>query len=283
MPDDASTEQNTPTATPVPPLKKEWYIGRGDQSQGPYTIADVEAAIRSGEYGPTDLIWKKEWGEWKQIREVPEFAGSFRTVTAPVVQVVPRGIKTILQHPVSGVLGVYAASGAAESYSPGLTLFALYEGLIMASLILASLLYPRLRNMPARIYSMGLLAAAVLFLSLSAAVAVIRMVAKGKGKLPGDVFIAGAAFLPLTITAVLALLLGVLNIEIVVIVGVFGLCYFILILYGGLSLIYEMPEARAAVCLPAVIVVTAWICKVIVSIVLQQVVQSMGRDFDKMF
>jgi hypothetical protein len=70
--------------------------------------------------------------------------------------------------------------------------------------------------------------------------------------------------------AFLASILGPLNLEITVVIALFGGCFSILILYAGFERIHRLSEATAALCVPAAIAAAALICKIIAASVVDQ-------------
>ncbi|MDO8680546.1 MAG: hypothetical protein Q7R30_18675 [Acidobacteriota bacterium] len=72
-----------------------------------------------------------------------------------------------------------------------------------------------------------------------------------------------AALAPLSAATMLAGLIGVGNIEIVVLMFFFALAYLVLMLYAGLTSIGAMTERAGAPAVPAAILLSAWLCKVV--------------------
>ena len=103
------------------------------------------------------------------------------------------------------------------------------------------------------------------FASLIGAGALARMVFGGKGQLAGDVYTSGASLLPLGFFILATSLLGVANIEVIAVIGLFALTYTILMLYAGCSRIAGISEAGAAPAVPVVLLLCAWLTKVIVA------------------
>jgi hypothetical protein len=102
------------------------------------------------------------------------------------------------------------------------------------------------------------------FASLIGACALTRAIFRGTGRFAGDVYTAGAALLPTGFLVLLAAILGVANWEIILILVLFALTYSILILYAGCSRIGCVSEAGAAPAVPIILLLSAWITKVIV-------------------
>lgn len=100
-----------------------------------------------------------------------------------------------------------------------------------------------------------------------AASAAARKLFRGDGTIEGDAFIAGASLLPSGIFLLLAAILGMANIEIVLALFVFALCYTILIMHTGYTRISKIPEGGAALAVPIGLLLSAWLAKVVLTIV----------------
>jgi hypothetical protein len=93
--------------------------------------------------------------------------------------------------------------------------------------------------------------------------ALARKAFNSGGSFESDVFIAGAALLPVGFVVFLTGILGMGNIEVTAILGVFAGCYAILMLYSGCARISRIPDTKAAVTVPVMLLVSAWLCKVV--------------------
>jgi hypothetical protein len=106
------------------------------------------------------------------------------------------------------------------------------------------------------------------FGSLVGAAALARAMFHGTGILAGDVFTAGASLLPFGVAVLVAALVGVANFEVIVVLFAFALSYNILMLYSGCSRIAGIPEAGAAPAVPVMLLISAWLTKVIIAAIL---------------
>jgi hypothetical protein len=102
------------------------------------------------------------------------------------------------------------------------------------------------------------------FASLVGAGVLARKMFHGTGVFAGDVYTAGASLLPLGLAVLVTAILGAANFEVIVVLFVFALSYNILMLYSGCSRIAGIPEAGAAPAVPVMLIVSAWLTKVIV-------------------
>ena len=103
------------------------------------------------------------------------------------------------------------------------------------------------------------------FASLTGACALARAIFRGTGRFAGDVYTAGAVLLPTGIMVLVASLLGAANLEVILILYLFALTYSILMLYAGCSRIGNISEAGAAPAVPIILLLSAWITKIIVT------------------
>jgi hypothetical protein len=114
----------------------------------------------------------------------------------------------------------------------------------------------------------GLLFAAIPFLCTAAGSLAVRKALGGQG-LPGsDCFIAGAALLPVSLCMVLSGILGLANFEAIAILTIFAGCTAVLMLFSGYTRISKLSERAGSLAVPIVVVLGAWLAKVIASSVL---------------
>lgn len=99
--------------------------------------------------------------------------------------------------------------------------------------------------------------------AIAAAGFLARSIFRGTGTLAGDAFIAGASLLPLCVLILGAAILGVTNLEVTGIIGVFAICYSLLMLYNGFLTISQLPAAFAAAAVPITILISLWVMKII--------------------
>jgi hypothetical protein len=110
-----------------------------------------------------------------------------------------------------------------------------------------------------------LLLGAVPIACLAVTLVVIQATARnGLRGLSRAVFIGGAVAVPFALLTFLVGLVGVANFEVVAILSVFALCYTILILFTGCRDILRLSPSAAAMCVPSILLVTAWLTKIII-------------------
>lgn len=185
-----------------------------------------------------------------------------------------RGIKLFAKSPVGGLPESFALFDDQRAIQVGIVFAIVYEvALLLGALIFKS----KAPGLLGGIVPIGDLTAAqvfkVLFLglvpfaSLIGACALARAIFHGKGRFAGDVYTAGAVLLPWGFLVLAASLLGVANWEVIMILLLFALTYSILILYAGCSRIGTISEAGAAPAVPIILLLSAWITKIIVTAV----------------
>jgi len=110
-----------------------------------------------------------------------------------------------------------------------------------------------------------LIGAAVPFLALTGAAFGLRSIARGKGGLGEDAFLAGASLLPFGFAVFLAGVLGLGNLEVILLLFVFTLCFTVMMLFAGLTRIYGLSDRTASIGVPVMFLVSGWLSKVIYS------------------
>jgi hypothetical protein len=78
-----------------------------------------------------------------------------------------------------------------------------------------------------------------------------------------DVFLAGAALLPCGLAVLLGGILGFLNMEVSLAIMLFAFSTTILMLYSGFTTLHNIPSTAATVCVPLILILDAYACKVI--------------------
>jgi hypothetical protein len=69
-----------------PPLSGSatWHAAIGGQSQGPFTLAQLQQGISSGQIDKTTLMWSAGMSNWQPAGEVPQTAGLFAAAPPPL-------------------------------------------------------------------------------------------------------------------------------------------------------------------------------------------------------
>ena len=186
-----------------------------------------------------------------------------------------QGVKLFAKSPVGGLPESFALFDDRRAIQVGIVFAIAYEvSVLLGALIFKAKTEALLGGILPVSQLMGELTAVQLlkvlilglvpFASLIGACALARAIFRGKGRFAGDVYTAGAVLLPTAILVLLAALLGAANFEVIAILFLFALTYSILILYAGCSRIGLISEAGAAPAVPIILLLSAWITKIIV-------------------
>lgn len=183
-----------------------------------------------------------------------------------------QGVKLFAKSPVGGLPESFAMFDDHRAIQVGIVFAIVYEiALLLGSLIFkskaASLLggFLPIGELTATQMFKVLFLGLVPFASLIGACALARAIFHGTGRFAGDVYTAGAVLLPTGLLVLVASILGAANFEIIMILFLFALTYSILILYAGCSRIGSISEAGAAPAVPIILLLSAWLTKIIVT------------------
>ncbi|NER30336.1 MAG: molecular chaperone DnaJ, partial [Symploca sp. SIO1C4] len=97
------------------------------------------------------------------------------------------------------------------------------------------------------------------FATLTVLSAIARLIYRNSGSFVSDIFLAGAFLLPmsfLTLASSISLTLGSPS---MIVLTVFACCYGILTLYSGFTNIANLSEARAALVVPVMLLLSGWL------------------------
>lgn len=185
-----------------------------------------------------------------------------------------QGVKLFAKSPVGGLAESFALFDDQRAIQVGVVFAIVYE---IALLLGAFIFKSKAAALLGGFLPIGELTAAqlfkVLFLglvpfaSLIGACALARKIFRGTGRFAGDVYTAGAVLLPTGFMVLAASLLGAANLEVILVLLLFALTYSVLMLYAGCSRIAAVSEAGAAPAVPIILLVSAWMTKVIVTAV----------------
>lgn len=187
-------------------------------------------------------------------------------------------LKKLAVDPVGGLGAAYAGLGEQRALRAGVTLciaFALAcaAGLVMGASQIQRLAYGALGPFGGAVGGPrglgGFLTTAFQALTLPAAIAVVSLALRKMGSarppVAADMFTAGAAVAPLGIAVLLSGIIGVANVELVLLLLFFALAYLVLMLYAGLTTVGTMSTRAAGPAVPATILLAGWLCKVIIA------------------
>ena len=93
--------------------------------------------------------------------------------------------------------------------------------------------------------------------------AAVRAICKGEGNIDSDIFVAGASVLPPLVLILAYRILGALNMDVILVIGVFAITTTVLILYRGCTTLQRVPEAAATLAVPLMILADLYISKIV--------------------
>ncbi len=74
-------------ASPTPPPMPQgstWHVAAQGQSSGPFSMAQVQQGIATGQMSAVTLVWTEGMGAWEQAGNVPALGAFFQAVPPPV-------------------------------------------------------------------------------------------------------------------------------------------------------------------------------------------------------
>ncbi len=178
-----------------------------------------------------------------------------------------QAFKMFATNPVAGLSVAFESLGPARAPGVGITFGALFALCVVFAIY-------RLLGEWCRPQGFGgflkiLVVAVVPFISLLGAGVAGRKAFRGEGSFGHDSFIAGASLLPFGFIALLAGILGVGNFEVIAVFTLFAVCLTILMLFAGLTRICKLSEQVATLAVPLMLLVSAWLTKIIYAAMLK--------------
>jgi len=156
-------------------------------------------------------------------------------------QVLDVGITLCAAFIVSCVIATRMIAGAAQRFGGGFVAFNIGFKEVITTLLVGSV-------------PVGSIVAILTFL---------QVIAKKPRDLRRALFAGGAALVPMAFLNVLGGILGMANAEVLMLVGLFVLCYTVLLIYAGCHLVIGISSAWSAAAVPVVVIATAWLTKII--------------------
>lgn len=71
-------QQQAAAAPPPLPAAQTFHVEMGGQSQGPFTVAQIQSGVGSGQVTPTTLVWTAGMAAWAPANTVPALAALFQ-------------------------------------------------------------------------------------------------------------------------------------------------------------------------------------------------------------
>ncbi|MDR1146230.1 MAG: DUF4339 domain-containing protein [Verrucomicrobiales bacterium] len=272
------------------------YLQNNGQAAGPYPPEQIKQLIADGTITPEHPAADSVGGPWKPLREwpvltklaavpAPSAAGlppplarsASASASAPDSSFVVAGkdalaaLKKIAADPTGGIAPAFDALGEQRALGAGLVFGGVFAacGTFAAYRIVSAVggflggFYHRGGGDAGQFFKI-LFAALAPFLALTVAVLAARKLLRGATAAIGaDVFVAGAALLPLGAALLLGSLLGAANYAIVALVTLVALTLTVLMLDAGCVGVAGLSRRAAAWAVPFMLLLSAWLAKVI--------------------
>jgi tetratricopeptide (TPR) repeat protein len=126
-------------------------------------------------------------------------------------------------------------------------------------------------NIPLTAIPQLLIACSVPFTSWVGISAGVRWLTRAGGSWAGDLFVAGAALLPISIWALLSVVVDGLGAVGILSLSVFAICYSVVMLYSGCTRVNQLSESVAALMVPAMMLLGGWLFTMALSDLVQEV------------
>lgn len=109
--------------------------------------------------------------------------------------------------------------------------------------------------------------AAIPFLCIAISSALLRKLFSDdeEGSFSNDIFIAGISLLPTGLYVLASGWLGLGNIEVSAVCAVFALCYTIILLHNGCTIVSRIKDTAAALSVPVILLLSAWLTKIVLT------------------
>jgi uncharacterized membrane protein YhaH (DUF805 family) len=176
-----------------------------------------------------------------------------------------RAVKLLLVDPVGSIGAAYDALGTRQATDAGIV----FSAAFIMSCIFAIKMISRFSS-GLLAFSIGIkevlqvmLVAAVPVASLIAIFSAIQLATTKTHDLSRSMFAGGAALVPIALFNVAGSLLGAANGDVVALIGLYALCYTVLLLYAGCRAVLKSSSALSAAAVPLILIATAWLTKII--------------------
>ena len=177
-------------------------------------------------------------------------------------------LRQLVIDPVSGLAAAYTAMGDSRAQAAGIALAAFFA---IAAALGVSLGARRalggLLSLAGGQGFGGFLKLVVVFLifplAMTAIAFAVRKLLRAVPPLAADLFTCGAAVAPLGVAILISGVLGVANGEVIALLLMFASTYLLLMLFAGLTRIGSLTEKAAAPTLPILMLMTAWLSKIV--------------------
>lgn len=171
-------------------------------------------------------------------------------------------LKIVAANPVGGLPVAFQSTEKRRAMEVGIVFAVVFE---ICAVIGLDLALPRWGGGPSFADVLKLLILGLVpFAAIAGACTLARRVlATGGGGTESDIFIAGTAVLPFGVVLLITGIVGFSNFGVIAIAAAFANAYSILILFAGCTRISGISEQHAAPAVPVILLITAWISKIL--------------------
>ncbi|MCX7016358.1 MAG: DUF4339 domain-containing protein [Candidatus Sumerlaeota bacterium] len=270
----------SPPAPAPPQSPKEWFVHMNGQQSGPYTREELAAMAQTGQIAPNAMVWKQSMASWAPMNTVAELGGSrIPSLTPEQREAFERTLKhgaevgkqatrdafaafrVFMAKPVAGLPVAYRSLSPAASLSTSIVYLIAYLLLITAGLILNDSLGAMMGAMNVSKFGVWIRIATTSVVPFVG----IALLLLGAGKLMhapetyhAALFTSGACMAPLGFATLVFSLLAGSSMPLAAAIQVFAICYVVLILYSGLTKIYQISDSWSSFFTPLIIVLNLW-------------------------
>jgi hypothetical protein len=264
-------------------------VPHATESSPEFRLADLGPTVHSPYVIPPPDSQKPE--PTRDTTQVEVFAQQAKVAAMAAGSDALKAFKVMAKNPVGGLCTAYENLGDNRSMAVGI-FFAVLYALVFIFAGRATVSATSAQNSAMHIYSsrtvsgsngftnfnsdtkesgssfIGMLFKLILLGALPFGVAVggfaaVRAMFKGQGTIFSDMFVAGASLVPWAIFLVAAWVLGMLNMEIILAIGLFAMTTSVLILYSGFTTLQRVPEAAATIAIPLMFLADFYISTVV--------------------
>lgn len=182
--------------------------------------------------------------------------------------------KLFIMNPVGGLPAFYEEIGKQRALKVGIVFSVFY---ILCLLFSVNKTFGMYLDVIKFNFTNILMIGATQILGFWAAIALSRKMFKGYGSIEGDIFIVGISWLPSALLLMISSIIGILNFEAIFFLSMVAISHSTLALYAGCNRISKISEALSPMAVAFSLIFTAWISKVVVTAMLQSMLQNSYR------
>ncbi|MBL1173764.1 hypothetical protein [Pantanalinema sp. GBBB05] len=191
-----------------------------------------------------------------------------------IIQDTIAAFKLFIMNPVGGLPALYEEIGKQRALKVGIVFSLFYIICLLFSVNKTFGMYLEVIKFN---FTNILIIGATQILGFWAAIALSRKMFKGYGSIEGDIFIVGISWLSSALLLMISSIIGILNFEAIFFLSMVAISHSTLALYAGCNRISKISEALSPMAVAFSLIFTAWISKVVVTSMLQSMLQNTYR------